>query len=167
MNLTLLQNTLGCKELDPHTEAGQTTSKPLACRIMNLPSPLTVAMSCCSPGGTLGITHHLLSVKAFHWCHVDLAWSCAQVLEGTASIVVTQIPSAHPPSCARAAVLLLLPHPACTRWHFGQHSLPKGKQGIDRSSECFLFSYFESFQLHLDVSCLYCTRMHKTKVQVS
>lgn len=101
MNITLLQNTLSCKKLDPHAAAGQSTSKPLACRIMNwifLPSTLTVAMFYCSPGGTLDITHYLLSVnKPFQWCLVDLTWSCAQVLEGTACIVVTQIPSAHPP----------------------------------------------------------------------
>lgn len=152
MNITLLQNTLSCKKLDPHAGAGQTTSKPLACRIMNwisLPLTLIVAMFCCSPGETLDKSHYLLAAnKTFHWCHVDLAWSCAQVLEGTACIVVTQIPPAHPPMLGQPCFA----SPACTRGQFGQHSLPKGKQGIDRSYEYFPCSSFKSFQLHLDVT---------------
>lgn len=160
MNITLLQNTKSCKKLDPHIGAGQTTSKPLACRIMywlSLSSTLSVTMFCGSPGGTLDITHYLLSAnKTFHWCHVVLAWSCAQVLEGTACTVITQIPSAHPPMPGQPCFCYSLLHPvpddsldstACQResktfWMFSIFMFWK----LSSSSWCFLFALYKNVQ---------------------
>lgn len=158
MNITLLQNS--CKKLDPHTGVGQTTSKPLACRIMNwisLPSTLTAAIFCCSAGGTLDINHYLLSVnKPFHWCHVDLPWSCAPVLEGTVWTVVTQIPLAHAPVPGQLCFCYSLLQPApddsldsttCLReskefWLFSIFMFRKHSS----SSWCFLLALYKNVQ---------------------
>lgn len=165
MNTVLLQNTLRWKKLDPHMAVGQTPSKPLACRIMNwisLPSTLTLAMFCCSPGGTLDMTHYLLSAnKTSHWCHVDLSWSCAQILEGTACIVVSQIPSAHPPMPGQPCFCYSLFQPVPDD-SLDSTACLRERHGLTKVLNVF-YSCFESFQLHLYVSCLHCTRMYKTK----
>lgn len=74
----------------------------------------------------------------------------------------------HPVSSSphtRAALLLLLPHPACTRWQFGQAHLVSGKS---RSwQKTWKLPCFEGIQLCRNVCCLHYTRMCKTKVQVS
>lgn len=166
MNIVLLQNTLSCEKLDPHTGAGQTTSKPLAGRIMNwisLASTLTLAMFCCSPGGTLDMTHYLLSVnKTFHWCHVGLAWSCAQVLEGTACIVVSQIPSAHPPMPGQPCFCYSLIQPVPGDSLDSTASL-RESHGLTEVLNIFYFHVLKAFSFILMfLSCIVqeCTRLN-------
>lgn len=166
MNITLLQNTQSCKKLDPHIGAGQTTSKPLACRIMNwlsLSSTLSVIMFCGSPGGTLDITiTSCLSTRPFTGAMWTLLGAVPRSLRALLVLWSPRSPQLILP-CQDSPAFAT---PFCSLYQMTVWTAQPAK-GKARHSECFLFSCFESFHLHLDVSCLHCTRTYKTKVQVS
>lgn len=175
-NIVLLQNTLSCKRLNQHPEQGNPYLSLWACWIMNwiASSPaLTPAMSCCSPGWTLGLTHYLFLSKTVnkpcHCCHMDPAWSCVTVPGSMRALPVQwspSSPSSHPliaeQLCSCNSLIQPVPNDSLDR-----HSLSTGKQGIDRRPECFLVSCFEGIQVCLNVCHLHRSRMCKTKVQVS
>lgn len=127
-------------------------------------------MFCCSPGRTLDITHYLLFVnKTFHWCHRDLPRSCAQLLEGTACIVVTQIPSAHPPMPGQPCFCFSLIQPLLDGSLDSTASLRESK-GLTEVLNVFYFHVLKSFSFVLMfLACIVqeCTRLkykfHKIK----